>query len=44
MLDQSALVVGQPVEGKVVDGIRLVSFEIRADMQTPVVEADNEKS
>ncbi len=30
--------------GKVVDGIRLVSFEIRADMQTPVVEADNEKS
>ncbi len=30
--------------GKVVDGIRLVSFEIRADMQTPVIKADHEKS
>ena len=30
--------------GKVVDGIRLVSFEIRADMQTPVAKADDAKS
>ncbi|MEZ7980895.1 MAG: PilN domain-containing protein [Myxococcota bacterium] len=30
--------------GKIVDGIRLVSFEIRADMQTPVAKADDAKS
>ena len=30
--------------GKVVDGIRLVSFEIRADMQTPVAKIDDAKS
>ena len=29
---------------KIVDGIRLVSFEIRADMQTPVAKADDAKS
>ena len=30
--------------GKVVDGIRLVNFEIRADMQTPVAKTDAAKS
>ena len=30
--------------GKVVDGIRLVSFEIHADMQTPVAKTDDAKS
>ena len=30
--------------GKVVEGVRLVNFEIRADMQTPVVKTDDKKS